>query len=172
MKDATVLVVAKPHQGDSAVDNVVRYMVESPFADRDEILSNGIHIDSTQTMIEDFYRPQAPLDMDQHRRVFHMVLTTGNSKAKDDILENGANALLDYFAMLGHQVLLVPHYGSRDDFANHHYHAAINPISYKNGQRMLDKFETYNNIVAYLNQNTQSHWGWKFTGSKSNHSKF
>lgn len=164
MKDATLLVVRKPHQGDSVIENVVKYMVGSPFADREEIIANDIRTDTITHMIEDFYAIQDPLNMERHRRVFHMILTTRASRMTDMILEEGAVALRDYCTMLGHQILLVPHYGSKDDYSNHHWHAAINPITYTVGQRLLDKFETYNTITTYLNQNTRSSWTWRFTG--------
>lgn len=171
MKEATLLVVRKPHQGDSAVDNVVKYMVTSPFATLEEIMAFGIRTDSIAHMIEDFYAVQDPLDMERHRRVFHMILTTRTSRVMDTILEDGAIALRDYCALLGHQVLLVPHDGSACDCFNHHWHAVINPISYMTGQRLLDKFETYHAITAYLNQNTRSAWSWKFSAQKDGCSK-
>lgn len=164
MKNAMLLVVRKPHQGDSVIENVVKYMVESPFADREEIIANGIRTDTVAHMTEDFDAIQDPLNMERHRRVFHMILTTRTSQVMDTILEDGAITLLDYCALLGHQVLLVSHYGSASDCLNHHWHAAINPISYMTGQRLLDKFETYNTITMYLNQNTRSSWTWRFTG--------
>lgn len=164
MKDAKLLVVEKPHQGDFTVRNMVMYMVESPFAEKEEILANGIRIDSTVHMIEDINVVQDSLNMSCHRRLFHMILTTRASRMMDTILEEGAQALQDYCAMLGHQVLLVPHYGSRNDCSNHHWHAAVNPINSMTGQRLLDKFETYNAITTYLNQHTRSSWTWQFTG--------
>ncbi len=164
MKDAKLLIVARPHQGDAALENVVRYMVNSPFAERQEIIANGVRTDSVVHMIEDFCTAQDPLDMERHRRVFHMILTTRTSRGADAILEDGAAALREYCALLGHQALLVPHYGSWGDCSNNHWHAAINPISYMTGQRLLDKFETYNAITTYLNQNTRSAWTWRFSG--------
>ena len=167
MKDAMILVVRRPHQGDSVIENVVRYMVNSPFSDWEEIMANGVRTDSIAHMIEDFYAVQDPLDMEQHRRVFHMILTTRTSRMMDTILEDGAMALRDYCALRGHQVLLVHHYGSASDCLNDHWHAAVNPISYATGQRLLDKFETFSAISAYLNQNTRSHWSWRFSGPRA-----
>ena len=161
MKEATLLVVRKSHQGDSAVDNVVSYMVTSPFATLEEIMAFGVRTDSIAHMIEDFYSVQDLVDMDRHRRLFHFILTTRASRMVDVILEDGAEALLDYCAALGHQALLVPHYGSKGDYANNHWHAAINPVSYTTGQRMLDKYETFSEITAYLNQHTRSSWSWR-----------
>lgn len=171
MKDAMLLVVARSHQGEAAIENVVRYMVNSPFAEREEIIANGVRTDSVTHMIEDFYAVQDPLNMEHHRRVFHMVLTTRTSHVTDTILEDGAVALRDYCVLLGYQVLLVPHYGSKDNYSNNHWHVAVNPISYITGRRMLDKFETYNAIAAYLNQNTRSHWTWRFSDIKDGDSK-
>ena len=163
MKDAKLLVVGRPHQGNSAVDNVIRYVIASPFADTSEILSNQIRIDSLQHMIEDFYAVQAPLDMNEHRRVFHFVLTARDSHHKDAILMDGAQALLEYFSEIGHQALLVPHYGSEKNYANHHWHVVVNPISYINGQRLLDKFQTFSQMQEYLTRNTRAEWTWKYT---------
>ena len=162
MKDARFFVVAKPHQGNTAVDNVIRYMVDSPFTDRDEILSNGVRTDSTIHMIEDFYAVQKQSDMDDHRRLFHLLLTTRPSQIMYTILDSGALALRDYFAVLGHQVLLVPHYGSENSCNNYHWHVAVNTISYSTGMRLLDKYETFNAIKDYLNQNTRSSWAWQY----------
>ena len=162
MKDATLLVIRNQHQGDCVVENLIHYMLSSPFADTSEILANGMRIDSMQHMVEDIYAVQEPLNMDHHRRMFHMVLTTRVSKDQQRNLDAGANAVCDYFVMLGHQTILVPHYGSADNYMNYHWHLAVNPISYQTGQRLWDKYETYGAIVQYLNENTIPDWGWKY----------
>lgn len=161
MKDAMLLVVERPHQGDMVVDNMVKYMVGSPFVEKDEIIANGIRTNSVPHMIEDFYSVQGSVDMEHHRRLFHFVLTTKASRVMDEILEDGAEALLEYCAASGHQALLVPHYGSENDYSNHHWHAAVNPINSMTGQRMLDKYETFSAITEYLNQHTRSSWSWR-----------
>ena len=91
--------------------------------------------------------------MVNHRDMFHMVLSTRPSKVSQTILDAGAQAILEYFSMLGHQVILMPHCGSKNNCSNYHYHIAVNPIS-MNDYRLLDKWKTYNNIVFYLNMNT------------------
>ena len=161
MKDGKILVIESPHQGDRVIENVVNYMVNSPFAERDEIISNAVRTDSVLHMIEDFYAVQSQSDMDRHRRLFHLILTTRASGMMDTILEDGALALRDHFALLGHQVLLVPHYGSEGDYKNHHWHAAVNTISYRTGRRLLDKYETFNALRDHLNQHTRSSWTWQ-----------
>ena len=161
MKDAMIIVFQSQHWGNSVIENVLSYVLKSPFAETDEILSNGIRSDSLQHMIEDFYAVQDMRDMEQHRRVFHLAITTRNSKMMDTVMEDGAACLRNYCEMIGHQALLVPHYGSERHCMNHHWHIVINPISYITGQRLLDKYETFNNMTCYLNQNTRTSWTWK-----------
>ena len=67
---------------------------------------------------------------------------------------------LNYFTILGHQIILVPHYGSKTNMHNYHWHVVVNVKSYTTGITLLDKFTTYNDIVHYLNQNPYTHWKW------------
>lgn len=166
MKEATLFIVRKPHQGDTCVDNVLNYITSSPFADLDGIMTNEVCDDDLEQMIQDFYSVQEAVDMVNHRAMFHMVLSTRHSKVAQAVIDSGAAAILDYFTMLGHQVVLVPHDGSQGNCWNYHYHIAVNPISLS-GKRLLDKYETYNNIRDYLNAHTRNSWSWRLTSPKS-----
>ena len=164
MKEATLFVVQKPYQGHEVIENVLNYMVASQFADCDSILTNQVCNYDFNKMVQDFYSVQEPYNMLNHRILFHMVLSTRPSKVAQAVIDSGAEAVLDYFTMLGHQVVLVPHDGSKNSCKNYHYHIAVNPISYlPDRRRLVDKYETFNNIRNYLNQNTCNHWSWRFT---------
>jgi hypothetical protein len=166
MRDANLIVIRHQHQGDTVIENLLNYMVGSYFADDTEILTNNVRKDTFKHMVEDIYRVQDNLDMNNHRRMFHMVLSTRPSKISQTVLENGAYTLREYFNSIGHQAVFVPHYGSAKNMYNFHYHVAVNPICYIDNTRMIDKFETYNAITDYLNQNTINCWGWKFHNNK------
>lgn len=164
MKDATLFVVQRPHQGHEVIENVLNYMVASPFADCDSLLTNQVCNYDLDQMVRDFYAVQEPYNMENHRILFHMVLSTRPSKVAQAVIDSGAEAVLDYFTMLGHQVVLICHDGSRNNYQNYHYHIAVNPISYlPDRRRLIDKYETYYNIVHYLNMNTCNNWSWGFT---------
>lgn len=162
MKDAKLFVIRKPHQGEDVVENVLNYMLDSVFADQESIMTNEVSDTSFEEMLEDIYQVQSQKNMVNHRAMFHMVLSTRPSKVSQRILDGGAKTILDYFTILGHQVVIVPHDGSENNCLNYHYHIAVNPIS-MNGCRLLDKWETYCNIVAYLNQHTHNEWSWGYT---------
>ena len=162
MRDAKLFVIRKPHQGENVVENVLNYMIGSVFADQESIMTNEVSDTSFEEMLEDIYQVQSQKNMVNHRAMFHMVLSTRPSKVSQRILDGGAKTILDYFTILGHQVVIVPHDGSENNCLNYHYHIAVNPIS-MNGCRLLDKWETYSNIVAYLNQHTHNEWSWGYT---------
>jgi len=166
MKDATIFVVRKQHQGYEVVENVLNYILDSPYADLDDIMSNGTSLESFDQMVADIYNIQGQVNMDHHRAMFHLILSTRPSKASQRIIENGAYALLDYFQLMGYQAVLVPHDGSQGHFKNYHCHIAVNPISFT-GERMQDKFETFNHMRDYLNTHTCNTWSWRFTEPKS-----
>ena len=73
------------------------------------------------------------------------------------ILEEGAYALQDYFSSIGYQAVMVLHSGSYNDALNYHYHILLNLISVT-GCRIQDKYQTYQDIVNYLNQYTHTLW--------------
>lgn len=162
MKDAKLFVIKKPHQGETVAENLLNYMIGSVFADEEGIMTNEVSDTSLDEMLEDIYQVQSQKNMVNHRAMFHMVLSTRPSKVSQTILDAGAQAFLEYFSMLGHQVILVPHYGSENNCLNYHYHIAVNPIS-MNGYRLLDKWETYSNIVTHLNLHTRNEWTWSYT---------
>ena len=162
MKDARLFIIRKPHQGEFVVENVLTYMLDSPYADIEDVMTNEVSVDSFEHMLADIYQVQSQKSMVNHRAMFHMVLSTRPSKVSQTVLDNGAKILLDYFYQLGHQVVLIPHDGSKNNSMNYHYHIAVNPIS-MSGKRLLDKWETYNNIVAHLNQHTPNSWSWAYT---------
>lgn len=164
MKEATLLVIRKPYQGNEVIENVLNYMIASPFAELDNIMTNQVCNYDFNQMVQDFYRIQEPYNMQHHRILFHMVLSTRPSKVAQAVIDSGAEAVLDYFTTIGHQVVLVPHDGSKNSCENYHYHIAVNPISYlPDRRRLVDKFETFNSIRDYLNMYTCNSWSWQFT---------
>lgn len=167
MRDAILIVIRKPHQGDTVINNLVYYAVDSIFADTEDILTNHVRNDGNPDhMIEDFYSAQAAYNMENHRRIFHFILTTRTSNDMCRILEEAAEKIMEYFDLLGHQALLVHHCGSKKDSLNYHSHVIVNPVSYKSGIRMQDQLATYEAIVAYLNQHTHASWCWKYHSDK------
>lgn len=163
MRQCTLVVIRKPHQGDNVIDNLVSYTINSIFAEPDEMQTTYIRENcNIDDIIEDFYQSQQEYDMTNHRVMFHFILTTRVSKDMCFILDEAATALNEYFYNLGIQSVIVPHYGSEKNCFNIHYHVIINPISTTTNIRMLDKFGTYQTIIDYLNLNTHGQWNWKF----------
>ena len=78
MRKAKVVVVRNSYKSSDAVSNVLRYMVNSPFSDTEEILSNHVRTDSIENMINDFEEGQKESDLEGHRRLFHYILTKGH----------------------------------------------------------------------------------------------
>ncbi|MBE5954981.1 MAG: hypothetical protein E7253_00845 [Lachnospiraceae bacterium] len=167
MKDATIFVVRKPHQGELVVENLLNYITDSCFADINGMISNLKSTDSYDEILQEIYYEQELFDMEEHRMMFHMVLSTRPSKMSQRIIDEGAHAALNYFTMLGHQALLVPHDGSENNCNNYHYHLIVNPVSQHSGMRLVDKYETYNNLREYLNIHTHHCWSWRYTNPKS-----
>mgnify|MGYP007090922208 FL=1 len=93
--------------------------------------------------------------------MFHFILTTRTSKSMCTILKEDAYALQNYFSSIGYQAVMVLHSGSYNDALNYHYHILLNPISVT-GCRIQDKYQTYQDIVNYLNQYTHALWNWKY----------
>ena len=163
MRQCTLIVVLKPHQGDTVIDNLVSYTINSPFAEPDEMQTTYLRENcNINDMIDDFYQSQREYDMTNHRVMFHFILTTRVSKDMCFILNEAAAALREYFYDLGIQSAIVPHYGSKTNSLRLHYHAIVNPISTTTHIRMIDKFGTHQAIVDYLNKHTHSQWCWKY----------
>lgn len=88
MKKGTLLVVRKPYQGDTVIQNTLNYAIGSLFADEEDILTSHIdNEDDSDQIIEEYYRLQAPYNMTDHRRMFHFILTTRTSKSMCTILK-------------------------------------------------------------------------------------
>ena len=162
MKQATLIVVNKDYIGDSAIDNVIGYAFDSYHADTDEMMTSGVRNDTYEHIVQDFYNAQSHLDMSNRRRLFHFVLSKTASKDMAMILDKGAEALLEYFEELGHQIVLVPHYSSDRNYLHYHWHVIVNSVSYKTGKMLYDRYETYNAIIEYLNLNPYTHWNWSY----------
>lgn len=162
MRQATLLVINKDYKGDTVIDNVIGYALDSYFADLDEVLTHNLNPDSFNTIVNDFYDAQSGLDMSNRRRLFHFILTTNISKDMYRTLDEGAEQLLYYFEQLGHQVIMVPHDSSKTNCLNYHWHIVVNSVSYIDGQMLYDRYETYNSIINYLNQNPYTRWNWSY----------
>ena len=75
MKKGTLLVVRKPYQGDTVIQNTLNYAIGSLFADEEDILTSYIdNGDDSDQIIEEYYRLQAPYNMTDHRRMFLNIL--------------------------------------------------------------------------------------------------
>ena len=160
--EATLLVIQNRHNGDTVIENVLNYVISSPFADLNEVMAYGLTLDYYK-MIQEFYQVQEPYrELEKHRRIFHMVLSARPSKHIQRTLDEGAKYFLDYMIMKGHQVLLVPHDGSRTNCNNYHWHAVVNVKSYLTGETLYDRFATYKEICDYLIQNQNIHWDYKY----------
>ena len=105
-------------------------------------------------------------ELDNHRRLFHMVLSARPSKRIQRTLDEAAEYFLEYMIMKGHQVLLVPHYGSEGNLYNYHWHAVVNIKSYSTGQTLLDKYTTYKEICDYLSERQGICWEYKYHNDK------
>ena len=71
MRQATLLVIKKDYKGDTAIDNVIGYALDSYFADLDEVMLHNIRSDNYDHIVEDFYNAQSSLDMTNRKRLFH-----------------------------------------------------------------------------------------------------
>lgn len=165
--EATLFIINNnKHNGDTVIENVLNYVLSSPFAEPDEVMVNGLTLDYYK-MVEEFYEVQKPYKaLDSHRRLFHMVLSARSSKYIQRTLDEAAKCFLDYMTMKGHQVLLVPHYGSEGNSYNYHWHAVVNVKSYLTGQTLWDKYATYKEICDYLSEHQGVCWDYKYHTDK------
>ncbi len=163
MKEAKLIIIKNRHNGDNVIENVLYYALESPFADIEEIMVNGISDNDYDQMVRDFYAVQDPYPaLQDHRRVFHMILTSRVSKNMQRNLDEGAVAFLEFMKLHGHQVLLVPHYGSKTNADNYHWHAVVNVKSYLTGKTLLDKYGEFKLITDFMNQQPYTHWTYDY----------
>ena len=158
MRQANFIVIRKDYKGDSAIDNVIGYAIDSYHADTEEMLTSGVRNDSYDHMVEDFYLTQASRNMEKHRRLFHFLLTAPVSKDMQRILDEGATALLNFFESIGHQVVMVPHYSGESNCLHYHWHLIVNSVSTITGLMMQERSDTYKAIVDFLNLNTYTEW--------------
>ncbi|MEE1126406.1 MAG: hypothetical protein U0L18_10840 [Acutalibacteraceae bacterium] len=75
-------------------------------------------------------------------------------------LDEGAEAFLEFMKIRGHQVLLVPHYGSKTNYAHYHWHAVVNVKSYLTGNTLLDKFGEFKLICDFMSQQSYIQWNY------------
>ena len=166
MKKGLILVMNKRYDGNTAIENVLNYVLSSPFADYENIMSANLKIENFDSILREFHEVQQPYNIENHRRLMHFVITTSANKFMEQDTINAALMLLDYFDRLGHQVLAVPHFGSKSNVLNYHIHAIVNIKSFSSGKTLLDKYSTYNDIRDYLNQNPYVHWTWKYSNDQ------
>jgi hypothetical protein len=159
MRQATLLVIRKPYQGEKVIDNLVKYSLCSYYACPDETMySNLTESVVSELLVEEFNGLQKDYAMTDVRRAFHLILTTPNSKKMNDILDEGAYFLQNYFERQGYQALFIFHQGSDGHYFNHHYHVIVNPITIY-GQVIPDNMNTYNAMVNWLKQRaTKAQW--------------
>lgn len=138
-------------------------MLSSPFAELDEVMINGISDNDYYQMVQDFYSVQEPYTaLKSHRRIFHMILSMRPCKNMQRNLDEGAEAFLEFMKRRGHQVLLVPHYGSKTNYAHYHWHAVVNVKSYTAGKTLLDKYSEFKLICDFMNQQPYTRWKYRY----------
>ena len=59
MKKALLIIIRNKHNGDTVIENVLNYVLSSPFAELDEVMVNGLTLDYYK-MVEEFYEVQKP----------------------------------------------------------------------------------------------------------------
>ena len=165
--EASLIIIRNKHDGDTVIENVLNYVLSSPFAELDEVMVNGISDNDYYQMVQDFYSVQEPYTaLKSHRRIFHMILSMRPCKNMQRNLDEGAEAFLEFMKIQGHQVLLVPHYGSKTNYAHYHWHAVVNVKSYSTGQTLLDKYTTYKEICDFLSECQGVYWDYKYHTDK------
>ena len=162
MRKAKLLVIKKDYVGNQVIENVIGYTLDSIFAEHDDILSAHLNTESYQSIVNDFYRTQAHLDMTKRRRLFHFLLSTPAAKDMERTLSEGAKDLRDYFDNLGHQVLLVPHNSSEHNCLHYHWHVIVNAVSCTTGKVLSDNAITFNSIISFLNLTPFTEWTWSY----------
>ena len=159
--EATLIVIRNRHNGYTVIENVLNYVLSSPFAELDEVMVNGISDNDYYQMVQDFYSVQEPYTaLKSHRRIFHMILSMRPCKNMQRNLDEGAEAFLEFMKIHGHQVLLVPHYGSKTNYAHYHWHAVVNVKSYLTGNTLLDKFGEFKLICDFMSQQSSIQWNY------------
>lgn len=106
--------------------------------------------DSYQAIIDDFYRTYNALAKPVKRKIFHFILSTPIAKDMERTLLEGANAIKEYFEYYGHQAVLIPHFSSKNNCNNYHWHIVVNSVSITTGNILQDRYETYNSIISYI----------------------
>lgn len=159
--EASLIIIRNRHNGDTVIENVLNYVLSSPFAELDEVMVNGISDNDYYQMVQDFYSVQEPYTaLKSHRRIFHMILSMRPCKNIQRNLDEGAEAFLEFMKRRGHQVLLVPHYGSKTNYAHYHWHAVVNVKSYTTGKTLLDKYSEFKLICDFMSQQSYIQWNY------------
>lgn len=158
MENNYFYLVGAPHLGNADVEDILTEMIDSPFAVHGDLMSNNVRIDSISHMLEDFYAVCGPAEDDKSIRFYHFILELRMSDENYRVIHEAAHALLDWFCMAGHQTVMIPHLENEYDHMNLHWHVVVNPLSYISGNLMLDKMGTYNFLVEFLREVTNTTW--------------
>ena len=167
MRKGKLFVINKKYTELQAIDNVIGYAIDSYFAEHDDILYSLVNNGCYQDIIEDFSKTHNVLESPVKRKIFHFILSTPIAKDMERTLLEGANVLKAYFEYYGHQAVLVPHFSSENNCNNYHWHIVVNTVSITTGDVLQDRYETYNSIISFLNQNTGTEWSWSYKQSDS-----
>lgn len=165
MRKGKLFVIDKTYTELLAIDNVIGYAIDSYFAEHEDILYSLVNNNCYQAIIDDFYRTHNALAKPVKRKIFHFILSTPIAKDMERTLSEGANALKEYFEYYGHQAVLIPHFSSKNNCNNYHWHIVVNSVSITTGNILQDRYETYKSIISYLNQNTCTEWSWNYKHS-------
>lgn len=163
MRKAMMLVIQHVYRDEDSIESVLGYAIDSRFAIFEKAIAGGLRCNTFDDIVNEFHRIQEPYEyLNNHRKLFHFVLTTTNHKTKERTLDEGAYALAAFLEEKGHPFLMVPHFASATNPEHYHWHVVVNVKSYKTHQSMLDKYSTYAEIKNYLNQNPHTEWRWAY----------
>lgn len=151
-------VVSAPHMGDAKVEDILKEMIESPYAVHGDLMSNNVRIDSVSHMLEDFYAVRDPAEDGRPMGFYHFILELGMNEENYRVVHEAAHALLDWFCAFGHQAVMISHLDNEEEQLNLHWHVAVNPRSYTSGRVILDKMGTYDFFIDFLSHVTDTTW--------------
>lgn len=113
MKKGTLLVVRKPYQGDTVIQNTLNYAIGSLFADEEDILTSHIdNEDDSDQIIEEYYRLQAPYNMTDHKnmRSIHSKDTSIELQLRKALWHKGYRYRKNYKALPGSPDIVLTKY--------------------------------------------------------------
>lgn len=145
-----IIIVRKKYDDPYAVGDVINYVMDSLYFT--DAIANETELDSIKSAIDDFHRVQSAVNMEGHKRLFHMIITVPFGAYCERRLERLMNYAISYFNQKGYQAIAAFHEGSKGNYKNLHFHLVVNPISYIDGSRLYDTNTTYCEFQGYLQE--------------------